>query len=376
VEGRVKWGQVRPLRIEDLLGREPVALELPELNGDVHGSVVLITGAAGSIGSELARQIALHQPAVLVLFDQSETGLFELQHELQARGGREMHFVVGDVADEVDVADVFRRFRPDRVFHAAAYKHVSMMQSNVRQALRNNVRGTMLVAAEAGRGGASKFVLVSTDKAVTPTSVMGASKRLAEMLVMQVQGMYPGTSYAAVRFGNVLGSNGSVIPIFRRQIAEGRPLTVTHPDATRYFMTIPEAVQLILQASMLPDMRGQIAMLDMGEPVRIVDLARNLLRISGLPHQNGKSIVFTGLREGEKLHEELVAPEESTLPTAVQKVRLVVPDTHGAVSVVNVLRKWELAFQRGRGDDVLADLVEMFPGLGPARHAGSLRQAG
>src|SRR5690606_5677275 len=195
------------------------------------------------------------------------------------------------------------RYKPTRVFHAAAYKHVTMMQANLRQAIRNNVDGTRIVAEAAGRHGTAKFVFVSTDKAVTPVSIMGASKRLAEMLLMELQPAFPATAFAAVRFGNVLGSNGSVIPIFRRQIDAGKPLTVTHPDATRYFMMIPEAVQLVLQASLLPEVRGRIAMLDMGEPVRIVDLARNLLRIAGLPHKNGNSIVFTGLRAGEKLHE-------------------------------------------------------------------------
>jgi FlaA1/EpsC-like NDP-sugar epimerase len=370
LEGRVNWSQVRPLRIEDLLGREPIALELPELVGDLHGRSVLITGAAGSIGSELARQVALHHPRTLVLFDQSETGLFDLSHELlDQHADIERHFVVGDVADETAVADVFRRFAPSRVFHAAAYKHVTMMQTNLRQAIRNNVTGTMLVAAAAGRSGTDKFVFVSTDKAVSPTSVMGASKRLAEMLLMQLQSVYPGTAFAAVRFGNVLGSNGSVIPIFRRQIEQGRPLTVTHPDASRYFMMIPEAVQLILQASLLPEVRGQIAMLDMGEPVRIVDLARNLLRIAGLPHKNGKSIVFTGLRPGEKLHEELEAPGERTRPTRIDKVRFVEPDAFGRANVVQLVAEWETALREGRDEDVALALAELFPGLRPSLSA-------
>jgi FlaA1/EpsC-like NDP-sugar epimerase len=193
-----------------------------------------------------------------------------------------------------------------------------MMQGNVREAVRNNVLGTLNVAAAAGRYQTEKFVFVSSDKAVSPTSVMGATKRLSEMLLTEVQQRWPETSFAAVRFGNVLGSNGSVIPIFRRQIEAGQPLTITHPDATRYFMMIPEAVQLILQASLPPEVRGQIAMLDMGEPVRNVDLARNLLRISGRPHRNGNSVVFTGLREGEKLHEELLAPGESSVPTRIE----------------------------------------------------------
>lgn len=363
LEGRVNWNQVRPLRVEDLLGRDPVALELPELYGDLHDRSVLITGAAGSIGSELARQVALHGPRTLVLFDQSETGLFELMCELRdAHPTADLQPVVGDIADTVSVEDAFSRFQPARVFHAAAYKHVTMMQTNVRQAIRNNVRGTKIVAEAAGRHGAEKFVFVSTDKAVAPVSIMGASKRLAEMLLMELQPAYPATIYAAVRFGNVLGSNGSVIPIFRKQIEAGKPLTVTHPDATRYFMMIPEAVQLILQASLLPEVRGQIAMLEMGEPVRIVDLARNLLRIAGLPHKNGNSVVFTGLRAGEKLHEQLVAPGDSMNATSIEKVYIVTTGPNSA-DVGNLLMKWDAAFASGRQSDVLHDLERLFPEL-------------
>jgi FlaA1/EpsC-like NDP-sugar epimerase len=363
-DGRVAWSQVRALRIEDLLGREPVALELPELYGDLHGRSILITGAAGSIGSELSRQVALHKPATLVLFDQSETALFELGRELEGmHPGVCIEFLVADITDEVAVESTFREFRPSRVFHAAAYKHVSMMQRNVREAVRNNVLGTRNLAAAAGRYQAEKFVFVSSDKAVCPTSVMGATKRLAEILLMEMQQRWPNTLYAAVRFGNVLGSNGSVIPIFRRQIEAGQPLTITHPDATRYFMMIPEAVQLILQASLLPEVRGQIVMLDMGEPVRIVDLARNLLRIAGRPHQNGNSVVFTGLRDGEKLHEELLAPGDSTLPTRIEKVNIVVPAAALNVSVIALLAEWQVAFLEGRQADVLDALVGIFPEL-------------
>jgi FlaA1/EpsC-like NDP-sugar epimerase len=365
LEGRVNWSQVRPLRIEDLLGRDPIALALPELYGDLNQQAVLITGAAGSIGSELARQVALHCPSTLVLFDQSETGLFELMEELRdIHPDVNLQPIVGDIADELGVEDAFARFKPSRVFHAAAYKHVTMMQTCVREAIRNNVEGTRVVAEAAGRHDVQKFVFVSTDKAVLPVSVMGATKRLAEMLLMELQPSYPATAFAAVRFGNVLGSNGSVIPIFRRQIEAGRPLTVTHPDATRYFMMIPEAVQLILQASLLPEVRGQIAMLDMGEPIRIVDLARNLLRIAGLPHKNGKSVIFTGLRPGEKLHEELVAPGELTNRTSIEKVCIVTTPSTASASVVELLAKWDAAFAGSRLDDVVEDLEDLFPELG------------
>jgi FlaA1/EpsC-like NDP-sugar epimerase len=362
--GNVRVSQLRDLRIEDLLGREPVRLELPELYDDLRGRCVLITGAAGSIGSELARQVALHDPGVLILLDQAETPLFYLEREL-----RELHpdlqtiFVVADIVDGPAISRLFHDYAPSRVYHAAAYKHVPMMQINPRQAIRNNVLGTYLVAEAAGRSEAEKFVLVSTDKAVKPTSVMGATKRLAEMSIQELQRRYEGTCFAAVRFGNVLGSNGSVIPIFKEQIESGRPLTVTHPEVTRYFMTIPEAAHLILQASLLSDIRGRIAMLEMGDPIRIVDLARNLLRLSGSTYEHGKDVVFTGLRWGEKLHEELVAPDEVTRSTRISKVKLVQPSHVSLASVRKLVDEWELAFAEGRDAAVISSLTSLFPSL-------------
>lgn len=326
IAGDVHLNALRELRIEDLLGREPIHLQLPELYDDLHNEVVLITGAAGSIGSELARQVALHAPRQLVLLDQAETPLFFLEHELRSRiPGLDVVFIVGDVVDRPTIKSIFESFAPSRVYHAAAYKHVPMMQLNTKEAVRNNVHGTWCVAELAARHGAAKFVLVSTDKAVRPTSIMGASKRLAEIAVVELQNEFPKTIFTAVRFGNVLGSNGSVIPLFKQQIQDGVPLTVTHRDCTRYFMTIPEAVHLILQASLLPELRGRIAMLEMGEPIRIIELAKNLLRLSGLPCREGENIVFTGLRPGEKLHEELFSPDEASETTTVDKVQLVAP---------------------------------------------------
>ncbi|MBW3629361.1 MAG: polysaccharide biosynthesis protein, partial [Gemmatimonadetes bacterium] len=362
--GRVGVGQLREVSIEDLLGRDPIQLELPELASDLGARSVLITGAAGSIGSELARQVALYAPRTLVLFDHAETSLFYLELELRERHP-DLHLipVVGDIVDGGAVERVFREYVPERVFHAAAYKHVPMMQMNAREAVRNNVIGTWRVADAAGRHGAEKFVLVSTDKAVLPVSVMGATKRLAEMAVLELQGSYPETVYAAVRFGNVLGSNGSVIPIFKRQLKAGKPLTVTHPEATRYFMTIPEAVQLILQASLLAELRGHIAMLEMGEPVRIVDLARNLLRLAGAAVTPGQQIVFTGLRPGERLHEELVAPDEETRPTPISKVHLVETSGGAELDLCERLKDWEWALDTGQEPAVLASLAELFPGV-------------
>ena len=373
--GNVRVNHIRDLRIEDLLGREPIQLELPELYDDLRGRAVLITGAAGSIGSELARQVALHEPGVLVLFDQAETPLFNLERELRERHP-DLHFafVIGDVVDAVAVDRVFHDFAPSRVYHAAAYKHVAMMQTNAREAVRNNILGTYQVARSAGEAETEKFVLVSTDKAVKPTSVMGATKRIAELAMLELQANYPTTMYAAVRFGNVLGSNGSVIPIFKEQIENGKPLTVTHPEVTRYFMTIPEAVHLILQASLLPDMHGRIAMLEMGDPIRILDLAKNLLRISGLPHEPA-SVTFTGLRSGEKLHEELVAPDEVTTPTSIQKVRLVQPSNVSFQNITGLVQEWERAFAEGRDAAVMASLGSLFSNLDRGRENRHLNDA-
>lgn len=369
--GHVRLDQVREVRIEDLLGREPVELELQELAEDLRGACVLITGAAGSIGSELSRQIALHTPATLVLFDQAETELYYLELEIRERHPRlRIVPVIGDIVDRDAVEAVFEAYGPTHVFHAAAYKHVPMMEANVRQAVRNNAIGTWVLAEAAGVHGARKFVLVSTDKAVKPVSVMGATKRLAEMVVLETQDRHPDTVYAAVRFGNVLGSNGSVIPLFKRQLGSGKPLTVTHPDATRYFMTIPEAVQLILQASLLDEIRGQIAMLEMGEPVRILDLARNLLRLSG-NRSRKRSIVFTGLRPGEKLHEELVAPDEETIETPIPKVRLIRAGDAAGQSVGDTLATWDLAFRSHRDAEVAASLAGIFPALSLGRGAAA-----
>jgi FlaA1/EpsC-like NDP-sugar epimerase len=337
---------------------------LPELAADLAGCSVLITGAAGSIGSELARQVALHRPATLVLFDQAETDLFYLEMEL-----REKHPdlrlvpVIGDIVDPGAVERVFREYAPARIYHAAAYKHVPMMECNPHEAVRNNVVGTWRVAEAAGRHGVAKFVLVSTDKAVRPVSVMGVTKRLAELAVLELQERFPDTSYAAVRFGNVLGSSGSVIPIFKRQIERGQPLTVTHPEATRYFMTIQEAVQLILQASLLPDVRGSIAMLEMGEPVLIADLAKNLLELSGVRRVSGNHIVYTRLRPGERLHEELTAPDEETAPTVNAKVRIVRSQNGSGKPVTAALAGWEQALKDGRHGEVLEAMAEYCLGV-------------
>lgn len=366
LSGNAQLSQVRAVRVEDLLGREPVVMHMPEVHEDLGGKVVMITGAAGSIGAELARQVALHDPASLVLVDQAETPLYYLDLELRGDFPRvEMVPVVLDVADAEGVAWAFDRYRPERVFHAAAYKHVPMMERHPLQAVRNNVLGTWVVCDTAARQGAGKVVLVSTDKAVQPASIMGASKRMAELVVLEAQKLYPTTDFGAVRFGNVLGSNGSVLPLFRKQLEEGRPLTVTHEDVTRYFMTIPEAVQLILKASRLDEIRGHIAMLEMGEPVRILDMARNFLRLAGAPYRPGESVVFTGLRPGEKLEEELVGPGERVLETDLEKVRLVVSAPPDVVTGSWLTAEELDAIRRQDTRAVLEALFRRFPAVAP-----------
>jgi len=321
MSGKVAVSQLRPIELDDLLGRDPVVLDTEGLQELIAGKTVLVTGAGGSIGSELCRQIARFKPAKLVLFEQSEFALYTLEQELQQVFSA-LPFVclIGDVRDAQRVDEMLRLHTPSVLFHAAAYKHVPMMeQHNSWQAIRNNVLGTWTVARAAQRHGINKFVMISTDKAVNPTNVMGASKRLAEMVCQALQSS-AGTRFVIVRFGNVLGSTGSVIPKFRAQIAQGGPITVTHPEITRYFMSIPEAAQLVLQAGLMGQ-GGEIFVLDMGESVKIVDLAKQLIRLSGFTEDEIK-IEFSGLRPGEKLYEELLADNEHTLPTPHPKLRI------------------------------------------------------
>ena len=316
--------QLRPVEVEDVLGREPVDVDIAAISDYLENEVVLVTGAGGSIGSELCRQIARIGPAKLVLLDSAEPALFEIERELvRERGFLAAAAVVGDVKDAGKLRQVFDKYRPGVVFHAAAYKHVALMEANPVEAVRNNTLGTRVVADVAVEYGAKRFVLVSTDKAANPKTVMGQSKALAEWIV-ETWGHRAnvGTRFVAVRFGNVLGSSGSVVPIFRRQIARGGPVTVTHPEMTRFFMTIPEAVQLIVQAGAIGG-RGQVYVLDMGEPVRIVDLAEKMIRLSGKEPGTDVAIEFVGPAPGEKLHEELVGNGESASPSVHPKIDLI-----------------------------------------------------
>ena len=355
LSGRVTAAEVRQVELEDLLGREPVLLDDAGLNEQLAGKVILVTGAGGSIGSELCRQIIRFAPHRLVFVEQSEFALYSIEQEFALQP---VSCVMGDVKDAARMAAVFAAHRPDVVFHAAAYKHVPLMErANAWEAVKNNVQGTLNVARASLASGAGEFVLISTDKAVNPTNVMGASKRLAETVCQAVQAQRSSTRFVMVRFGNVLGSSGSVIPRFREQIARGGPVTVTHPEIIRYFMLIPEAAQLVLQAGLMAAREvegGRIFVLDMGEPVKIVDLARDMIRLSGFSEDEIK-IEFTGLRPGEKLYEELLADGEATLPTPHLKLRIAKPSALPDDKWLAELESWLAAAWRYE-DEVKAGL--------------------
>ncbi|MBS3734589.1 MAG: polysaccharide biosynthesis protein [Phycisphaerae bacterium] len=323
IDGRVTVSQMRPVDINDLLGREVVELDWDAIGRFIRGRRVLVTGAGGSIGSEMCRQIAHHDPAALILVEQAETPLFDIDNELRAAFPQlELTAVVCDIYDRDRVFEVWEEHRPDVVIHAAAHKHVPLMEQNPCEAVKNNILGSRNTADASCAYDTAEFVMISTDKAVNPSSVMGASKRVAEVYTQALNGRDGcKTQFKAVRFGNVLGSNGSVVPTFRRQIANGGPVTVTHPEMTRYFMTIPEAAQLVLQAAATGS-GGQIFLLDMGEPVKIVDLARQMITLSGFVPSQDIDIVFSGIRPGEKLFEELRADAEDLEPTVHPKVRI------------------------------------------------------
>jgi FlaA1/EpsC-like NDP-sugar epimerase len=334
--GRVAVNRIRDIEIDDLLGRDPIKLNDENLQEFLSGKTVLVTGAGGSIGSELVRQIAGYKPGSIVLVERAEYFLFEIHREVVA------HFpkvkivpLIADICDEDRMREVFSEHSPQIVFHAAAHKHVPLMEVNASEAVKNNILGTQLIGRLAGEFNADSFVLVSTDKAVNPTSVMGASKRVAEIVVQGLDQQFE-THYIAVRFGNVLGSAGSVVPIFREQIKKGEPVTVTHRDMTRYFMTIPEASQLVMQAAAIGS-GGEIFVLDMGRPVRILDLAEDMIRLSGLAPYEDVEIVFTGVRPGEKLFEELEMSGENLLKTRHPKIYVGRIATYSAQQIAQIV---------------------------------------
>jgi FlaA1/EpsC-like NDP-sugar epimerase len=359
VSGRVSVNLLRPVNIEDLLRREPVDTDLAAVRGMLAGRRVLVTGAGGSIGSELCRQIARCSPAQIIALGHGENSLFQLAEDLgrafkdlPAQSIPELQLAVADIRDRPRLTAIFQRFQPQVVFHAAAHKHVPLMEANLEDAVSNNVLGTRQVVELAEANGVERFVLISSDKAVNPTSVMGATKRVAELLVGEAA-QRCGRPFVAVRFGNVLGSRGSVLPTFHRQIAAGGPLTITHPDMQRYFMIIPEAVQLVLQAAVLGE-PGRVFVLDMGQPVKLVDLAQDLVRLSGLELGRDIDLVFTGIRPGEKLFEELFGGQENFIRTAHAKI---------------------FAAQNGHRAPTALTLTEMVDGLLAAGQAGCVEDA-
>jgi FlaA1/EpsC-like NDP-sugar epimerase len=373
VSGRMTVSQIRNIELGDLLGRAPVVLDIEGLHELLTGKVILITGAGGSIGSELCRQIMSFKPRLLVMLELNEFALYTIKEEFRTNFPEiPMVFLIGDVKDRARLTQIFKKYHPTTVFHAAAYKHVPLMEhENTWQALQNNVIGTYVLAQTAIQYGVEKFVLISTDKAVNPTNIMGASKRLAEMVCQALQQSVKHacnhsansiqTYFVIVRFGNVLGSTGSVIPKFKEQIAKGGPITVTHPDISRYFMSLQEAAQLVLQAGAMhsAEMGGDIFVMDMGDPVKIVDLAKDMIRLSGLNEEDIK-IVFTGLRPGEKLHEELAGKNESTLPTPHEKLRITQPRPVDEQWLVNLLA-WFAERSALTDEEVKATLAKWVP---------------
>ncbi len=314
--------QLREVRVEDVLGRDPIVRELDRVAAYLRDRIVLVTGAGGSIGSELCRQIAQVKPRLLVMLDHAEDNLFQIDREMvEERHCTNVEAVLADCKEPGRMLEVMQRFKPDVVFHAAAYKHVPLMEANPLEAVRNNAIATRITAETAAASEVERFVLISTDKAVNPKTVMGASKAMAEWIVESAGRKHPGTRFASVRFGNVLASSGSVVPIFRSQIERGGPVTVTHPEMTRYFMTIPEAVQMVIRAGDIGAGKGEVFVLDMGEPVRIVDLAHNMIRLAGYEPETDIAVEFTKPRPGEKLHEELFGFAESGQPTAAKRIQ-------------------------------------------------------
>lgn len=364
IDGKVSVQQIRDVDMEDLLGREAARLDLDQIREYLTGTRILVTGAGGSIGSELCRQLARFKPAQLIMFEHAETPLFHIENELR---GDFPHLsikpVIGDIRDRSRVNNIFKSCKPDVVFHAAAYKHVPMMEENPCSAANNNVRGTRVVAEAADTFGTSHFVMISTDKAVNPTNIMGTSKRVAEIFVQNLARRSQ-THFVTVRFGNVLGSNGSVIPTFREQIKNGGPVTVTHRDVTRFFMSIPEAAQLVLQAGSMGK-GGEIFLLDMGESVKITELAESMIRLSGFEPYEEIDIEFTGLRPGEKLYEELLLEGEGIKPTSHEKIRVASSTEQPWEELLKDLDALYEASQNYRVDEVIQLMRKMVPEYKP-----------
>ncbi|MCA1928091.1 MAG: polysaccharide biosynthesis protein [Calditerrivibrio sp.] len=341
IGGKVSISSVREVEIDDLLGRNPINLNLSQISEYIAGKTILITGAGGSIGSEICRQILKYNPYAVIILDIAETPLFFIENQLrETKSDQKIYTYIADIKNYIRIDYIFEKHRPEVVIHAAAYKHVPMMELHPYEAIQNNIYGTKVVSDLSTIYGVKKFILISTDKAVNPTNIMGATKRIAELYIQSITGKSE-TKFIIVRFGNVLGSNGSVIPIFREQLKKGGPLTVTHPEVTRYFMTIPEAVQLVLQAGGMGN-GGELFLLDMGEPVKIVKLAEEMIRLSNLEPYSDIDIIFTGLRPGEKLYEELLLDEEGASKTEHEKIWIAkqgIPDADTVFEVIDELLK-------------------------------------
>lgn len=363
VEGEFAMNQIHNVKIEDLLGREVIQMNNKRIGEEISGKVILVTGAAGSIGSEIVRQLIAYFPAKLVLVDQAESALYDLEYELAGKVPANVQLIVNvaDVSDTRRVSKIFKSHRPDIIFHAAAYKHVPLMENNPYEAIKTNVIGTRILSELAAEVGVEKFVMVSTDKAVNPTNVMGATKRLAEMYTQsmnQLEGVK--TKFIATRFGNVLGSNGSVIPLFKKQIERGGPVTVTHPEITRYFMTIPEACELVLEAATMGQ-GGEVFVFDMGESVKIIDLAKKMITLSGLRVDKDIEIRYTGLRPGEKLYEELLNNDENTLPTHHPKILIAEVNTPSYAYMEVATNDLNHLLSSGTNNSIVAKIKEIIP---------------
>jgi FlaA1/EpsC-like NDP-sugar epimerase len=363
VEGEFAMNQIHNVKIEDLLGREVIQMNNKRIGEEISGKIILVTGAAGSIGSEIVRQLIAYFPAKLVLVDQAESALYDLEYELAGKVPTNVQLIVNvaDVSDTRRISKIFKSHRPDIVFHAAAYKHVPLMENNPYEAIKTNVIGTRILAELSSEVGVEKFVMVSTDKAVNPTNVMGATKRLAEMYTQsmnQIEGVK--TKFIATRFGNVLGSNGSVIPLFKKQIERGGPVTVTHPEITRYFMTIPEACELVLEAATMGQ-GGEVFVFDMGESVKIIDLAKKMITLSGLRVDKDIEIRYTGLRPGEKLYEELLNNDENTLPTHHPKILIAEVNTPSYAYMEVATNDLNHLLSSGNNNSIVAKIKEIIP---------------
>jgi len=363
VEGEFAMNQIHNVKIEDLLGREVIQMNNKRIGEEISGKVILVTGAAGSIGSEIVRQLIAYFPAKLVLVDQAESALYDLEYELAGKVPTNVQLIVNvaDVSDTRRVSKIFKNHQPDIIFHAAAYKHVPLMENNPYEAIKTNVIGTRILAELASELGVDKFVMVSTDKAVNPTNVMGATKRLAEMYTQsmnQIEGVK--TKFIATRFGNVLGSNGSVIPLFKKQIERGGPVTVTHPEITRYFMTIPEACELVLEAATMGQ-GGEVFVFDMGVSVKIIDLAKKMITLSGLRVDKDIEIRYTGLRPGEKLYEELLNNDENTLPTHHPKILIAEVNTPSYAYMEVATNDLNHLLSSGNNNSIVAKIKEIIP---------------